>query len=216
MSLNLSDILALSIVIVALIAIVRFRYIHAVFTPFLLLMWVDLFQEAFSVIIIKLGYYNIYNFNIYLLVSSLIIAWQFYRWNLYRSKNLYHAILAVILLAYAVDEIWLTGFHNFNAYFHIFRSTLVVMLSINMINKVISTERGNLLRQPIFLICCAFVLFFTQIILEEVFWLYGKRLDQSFLFSLHHIIVWINPFCNLVFALAVLWMPRRIAFSLPY
>ncbi len=48
-----------------------------------------------------------------------------------------------------------------------------------------------------------------------MFWLYGLRFSKEFLMNVTTILIYINLFTNLVFALAVLWMPAKHRFSLP-
>lgn len=166
--------------------------------------------------IIRMGYYNIYNFNLFQLAESLLILWQFRQWQLFEKRGSHALFTGVFLAVYLADNFFLTGFHNFNSYFRIFYSFCIVLLSVRMLNYVLVTERDSLLKNPVFLICSAFVLFFTFATLTEVFWMYGTYLNKEFRTNLYKIVIWNNMFCNLIYALAVLWMPKRQAFSLPY
>lgn len=212
----LKEIFNSTILITAVIGVVRFRHISSDFFPFLLLTWIGAFNDITSLILVRNGMYNIYNFNAYQFIESLLIIWQFRRWQLFERDGPARIAYGLMTGVYLIDVCMLTGLHGFNSYFRIFYATVVVLLSVQMINKLLITERGNLLRQPAFLICCGFLLFFTFAILTEVFWLYGAYLNEGFRASLNSIVVWTNLFCNLTFALAVLWMPSRQAFSLPY
>jgi hypothetical protein len=50
----------------------------------------------------------------------------------------------------------------------------------------------------------------------EVFYLYGVNESHTFALKVYLIFNYINLFCNLIYALAALWMPTKMRFSLPY
>jgi hypothetical protein len=58
-------------------------------------------------------------------------------------------------------------------------------------------------------------LYFTFRILIRSFWLYGLRSSNEFLMRTFTIEIFINLICNLIIALAVLWMPRKLEYSRP-
>jgi hypothetical protein len=216
MSISLEEILTLTVLLPAIAGLIRIRQISPVYLPFLLVIWVGLINEIFSLIIISMGYYNIYNYNLHVLLETFLILWQFKNLKLFESKNAYRIIGLSLLVVYLADNLFFFGFHYFNSYFFIFRSVVIAFMSIHMINKLLITERENLLKHPVFLFCAAFVLFFTVSIITEVFWVYGKFLSKNFRLGMQFIFDWSNGTCNIVYLFAILWMPRRQAFTLPY
>jgi hypothetical protein len=66
-----------------------------------------------------------------------------------------------------------------------------------------------------FLICNAFIIYFTFKILVEAFWLYGVNESVNFQAMVFDISSYINVFTNLIYALAVLWMPMKRVFTMP-
>lgn len=209
-------ILILTVSLPAVAGLIRIKQISPVFLPFLLVIWVGFFNEVLSLIIISKGYYNIYNYNLWSLLTTFLILWQFKKLKLFDNNVTYRIIAGSLAGAYLIDNLFLTSFHSFNSYFFIFRSIVIVFMSIHMINKLLVTERGTLLKNPVFLFCAAFLLFFTATILTEVFWVYGKFLSRDFRLRMQHIFEWSNCISNIVYAFAILWMPRRQAFTLPY
>lgn len=216
MSYETQAILSLLIIVTAVIGLVRLKQISPVYLPFLSLIWIGTVNTISSQILLSNGYYNIYNYNTYQLFESFLILLQFRRWQLFEHKSWFNTLCVSFAVVYLVDIIFLTGFHSFNSYYCIFYATIIVLLSINMINKLLITERGNLLKHPIFLICSGFILFFTFNILTEIFLLYGDMASEEFSDSIHKIFLWASWICNLIYIFAILWMPRRHAFSLPY
>lgn len=209
-------ILAISVFVPAIAGLIRFRQISPVYFPFLIIMWLGAFNETLSQVIIYFGYYNIYNFNLYQIIEAFLILWFFYTVQLFPNRLTYNIIAFSFVVAYLIDNIFFSGFHYFNSHFRIFYSVVVVLMSIHLINQLLISERSNLLKHPVFLICAAFLLFFTLTIITEVFWVYGKHLSKVFRLGMQDIFAWSNGICNIIYAIAILWMPRRHSFSLPY
>jgi hypothetical protein len=206
-----------SIAIGAIIGCIRFRRIHPSYYPFLFIIWTGTINEIISTCLVLSGYYNIANFNIYNLVESLLATWLFYRWRLFDERpKFYHTLLLTFSISWLLDIIFISGFSHFNSYFRIFYSFILILMSINMINRMLFKERNNFLRNPIFLICSGFIIFYTLTVLTEAFFVYGLKLSLAFQANINNILMSANLFCNLIYALAILWMPRRQAFSLQY
>ncbi len=103
----------------------------------------------------------------------------------------------------------------FSSFFSIVSSFVLIFLAINQVNQLIIQEKRNLLKNSKFLICAGVLIFFTYKIMVESF--YVMKLDQStiFLSGIFNILVFVNLFVNLLFALATLWIPTRQRFTLP-
>lgn len=210
--------LNLFVLIPSLIGLLRFNKISREFYPFLLIVWLGCINEIFSIIIIRFGFYNIINFNIHLLFESLLLLWLFKNWHVFdRAKKIYHALIFIYLLSWIAETIFITKLSlAFTSYFRILYSFITVLLSVTVTNFLLMKEKGLLLKNSIFIICCAFLIFYTLTVLAEAFFAYGLKLGPGFTNSINHIIVFTNFFCNLIFALAILWMPKRQAFSLQF
>ena len=208
--------LNLSILVVGIIALVRFRYIPKQYMPFVVLIWVGSANEIISILLLSSGRYNIYNSMIYdLLELGLMLAF-FYRLKTFRAGLRWFYLLAILLPAlWIYDSFFLHTTNDFNALFGFIYATVIVFLSLTVINNlVIST--GNLLRHPVFLICVGFIIYYTYRIIIDVFWLYGFDYWPAFTSKLFRTHVFINLFCNLIYALAILWIQKKQAFSLQF
>ena len=84
-----------------------------------------------------------------------------------------------------------------------------------MINNLIIREK-ELLKHPVFWICIGVVVFFTYFILVEIFWIYGLSTNIQFGGKVYAILSWVNLICNLIYAVAILWMRKRQAFSVQF
>lgn len=216
MSYTVNIVFSFSILIAAVIAAVRFRRISPAYTPFILLIWLGTFNEAYSALVIKEGDSNAVNYNLYSLFEFLILVWQFQKWKLWGSNRYIFPVLAgAALLFWLVENFVLFSIHSFNSYFVMAFSYLLVLMSIRMINILVVRESGSLMKNASFLICLGLLGYFTYSVLLEAFWVYG--LSESYVFAdrIYAILVFVNLFANLIYALAILWIPTRPTFILP-
>ena len=216
MSLHAYSILTYSLAIAAIIGLVRFKNTSMVFLPFLLFLWTGLANEVASTITGKLIRNTAINNNIYVLLESCLIVWQFQRWGLFKDqKKLFPFLLAAFCTVWTVETLIIYKITAVSSYFRIFYSFVVVLMSINMINALIVNESRSLLKNAAFLICIGFIIFFTYKILVEIFWVYGLNGSKEFRNNVYSILRFINLFCNLIYALATLWVPRKQIFLMP-
>ena len=120
------------------------------------------------------------------------------------------------VLLWLIDCLFVGKFQSAISYYRIFYSLFIAILSIYVINDQINLEKRNLLKNSVFLICIAFVIYYTFNVVVGLFWLYGLQTSVSFQQGMVDIIIYLNLFANLTYALAVLWMPSKHRFSLPY
>ena len=76
-------------------------------------------------------------------------------------------------------------------------------------NKIIITETKALIKNPAFLTCVAFIIYFTYLALVEIFYIYGLSKDITFSVKMYAIMTAINLFTNLTYAMVILWIPRK-------
>lgn len=215
MSFLLSTIFSFSIGIAAVFGGVRFSKIDPAYYPFLFLVWASLANEIVSFVVMNYGHSNAVNSNLFLLFQALLITLQFRYWDLFkRQKMLFPLILIGLLLLWIWESFWYSSLFRFNSYFIIARSFLIILMSISMINKLIASERASLLKNACFLICFTMLTFFSVSVLVEIFWLYGLNKSSLFRIRVYTILAYINLFCNLTYALAMLWIPMRLRYIL--
>lgn len=199
-----------SIMIAAVIGLIRFNKIDPVYYPFIFCMWIAALNEIISFGLAKSGYYTIINNNLYVLAEALLITWQFKRWKFFdRHARIYSFTLLLIIIAWFLENISLSSIHKLGFYFRVLYAFIIVLMSIHTINGVIMNDRGRLLKNPIFLICGGYILFFTYKILVEAFWFYGIKISGTFSIDVYIIFTWINLFVNILFGIAVLCIPLK-------
>ena len=210
MSFSLSALFSFSVGIGVFIGWVRFKKADPVFIPFLLLLTIGLLNEIISLLLMYSGRSNAFNYNLYSLAEALIITWQFRKWGLFNSRPRFYNYLQILIpIGFAAEWWFFAGNRVYYSYFIIFYSLMIVLMSIYMINQLLFSIHGNLLREPVYLICMGFSIYFTYAVLVEAFWLYGLNESQPFRIGIYNILSFINLFTNLVFSFALLWTPLK-------
>ena len=213
----LSTILNSSILIGGAIALIRFGDIRKEYHPFIFLIWLGCVNETVSYISAVTQGTNVINSIIYDLCESLFLLWFFRNIQLFkRNRALFFGLIVLFVGLWVVESFFSKQFGSqFNSYFTITYSCSIVLLSITAINKLLFEER-EVVRNPTFLICMGMVIFFTYKIVVEMFWLYGLRESRSFRINVLIILMCVNFLCNLIYALAILWMRKKRAFTLQF
>ena len=217
MSFEVIVILSFSVLIAAGISFAKFSKIRSVYYPFIYVIWLASLNEIISYMMVRNGMYNIINSNIYCLLESLLLLWFFKNiGNFQFNKWMYHLLASGFVISWILDNfIFHSLTRDYSSWFIIVYSFPVVILGINAINRLLIKER-ELLRNPTFLICIGLIVFFTYRIVVEVFWVYGLQSSGSFANKVYNILSIINLLCNLIYALAILWMQKKQAFTLQY
>jgi len=216
MSFLLSVICSLSIGIAGLIAALRFGSIHPVYRPFIYYTWLAVANELLSTVMAKTIHSTAVNGNIYVLCEALLLVFQFRKWGLFeRYRFIYYALMALLGITWLLENLVIYNISQFSSWFRIEYSFILVLLSISILNRQILGDKGPLLKNPVALICMAFIIFYTYKVLFETFWLYGLSESRIFQSRIYMILNYINLFSNLIFALAVLWMPIKHRFTTP-
>jgi hypothetical protein len=217
MSYTLFVIFGFSISIAAVIGWVRVRKIDSAYFPFLYILWIGLATEIISYIVTHHGHSNSVLYNIYVLIEAILITWQFRRWQLFdRAKFLFVGLLASYAIFWSVECFYFQKIFVTASYFRLYYSAIIVLMSINVLNVQLMRESRNMFKDPVFLICIAFIIYYIYKVIVGIFRVWGLAASYSFEVHLDLIMPYVNLFANLIFALAVLWMPKKHRFLLQY
>ena len=196
--------------------LVRHRRIGSGYQPFFILIVVAVITEAINGYLIKVHHHsNAIPANIYALTECILIAWQFHVWGLLQSKKpLFYGLVILFFLGWVYENLVLGNITGFPPYFRFLYSFLIVLLSVNKINFMITHENRNLLRRPDFLICIGLIIFFIYKILYE--WAYQASLfgQSSITSNIIMLFGYFNALTNIIFAIAFLLIPARQKFTL--
>jgi len=216
MTIIFAFLLSQSILLPIITGLIRLRRIDKSYRPFFILLCIGFLTEVISFIMIQ-GYRdNTIPLNIYVLLEWTFIAWQFHNWGFLRQrKNWFYALLIFAALLWATENLIFKQIRHFSPYFLFFYSFLIVLLSVNKINFMITHDNRNLFRNPKFLICIGFIIYFIYMIVY--FWayevsLFGGKLEISI--TINFLMSYVNVFTNIIYAIAFLLIPAPQKFTL--
>lgn len=187
------------------------------FLPFIVLLGIGLLSEAIGWYFIFAYKNNLFIGNIYVFIESIVLLVQFSIWHNHKKqfKKLFFLGLIFVII-WGVDNFILHQITTVNSLFRVSYALAIVFLSIEQINFVLITERSNVLLNARFLISIAFVIYYTYKSVFEVFYMINVRMSNNFYYALFNILISVNLFTNLLFAFAVLCIPKKQKFTLPF
>lgn len=204
-----------SIVITAFIAAVRYKAIDKNFQPFIFFIWLGLLNETLSLVLIYTKGSNTVNSNIYVLFETIIILSQFYYWETL-SQNLYHCFLLIAFIIWIADNVIWHRVSGNNSVFRIAYSILIIICSIKQVNRLVTFERVTLIKNPVFLICTAFLMYYSCKAFIEVFNAWHLQVTRVFSRNIFTILYFADFVSNIIYAIALLCTPRKQIFTMPY
>jgi hypothetical protein len=206
-----------SIFIAGFLALIRFPKINRVYYPFLICVWVACINEPLSLLLVNHNQNTIINNNVYVLIEGVLLTVFFKNLGLFKNdKKLFYLIIFGLILEWLFENLILHKITSYNIYGRIIYSFIIVFMSLNILNKQIAFGTKNIFKNSTFLLCLSFILYFLYKVVVYAFWIYGESSSHTFLLKLFSIMIYVNLLSNLIYALAVLWMPRKIGYTLPY
>jgi len=206
--------LSFSILIPGIIAAVSFKKIHSRYHPFLICLWIGCLNEGLSFLLILNRTHTTINNNIYVLLEAILLSWYFRRAGMLKMRSFY-LIVGILLLFWTAEDFIFKPITESSPYFRIGASMLIVVLSIELINREFSIARSFLLKNADFLLCCCFIIYFAYRALIQAFIIYGVTRDIHFLQKIYIILYYVNLGVNLMYSIAIVCMPRKLRFILP-
>ncbi len=206
-----------SIIIPVIIVLFLKKWESKTFLPFSILLGIGLLAEAIGWYCTYVYKNNLINGNIYVLIESIVLLVQFSVWHNQKKQAKKLSFLGLVfVMIWVVDNFILHQITTVNSLFRVSYALAIVFLSIEQINFVLVTERNNVLLNARFLLCTAFVIFYTYKSVFEVFYMIDVKMSNNFYYALFNILLSINLFTNLLFAFAVSCIPKKQKFTLPF
>lgn len=179
-------------------------------------MVIGFITEIISFVLIQ-GFHttNAIPVNIYVLVEWTLIAWQFHVWGFLRQrKRAFYGLLAVGALLWIAENLVFGKITQVVPYFRFFYFFLIVLISVNEINFMITHYNRNLFRNPKFLICIGFIIYFLYMIVY--FWAYQVSVfgKSGIITVVVFLMAYINALTNIIYAIAFLMIPASVKFTL--
>lgn len=210
MSLDISLLLSCTVLIPLIMGLLRVNRVRASYQPFLLFLLLAFTSEVVGYVSAKLTRSNMLSSNIYTLLEAGLILYQFYTWGFLKKRpRLMIALVGAYLLIWSWENIAMGQLcENFCSYFVVLYSLVTVLLCINEINSLITAWSGNLFMHSKFLICTGFIIIGVYSLITEGTMLIDP--ENSFVINkIFTLYVFINAFVNIVYAIAVYFMPVR-------
>ncbi len=207
--------LTFSIALPGIAGIIRFRQILWDYYPFLFLIFLGLANELVSIISIHISGTNAINGNVYVLLEYILLLYQFLKWNSLTIRMLRLMAIAGILL-WITDNFIFSQIVQNNSLFRSCYSLAIVFLSIDRLNKLLIYEKGALLKNATFLICVTFLIYYGCKAFVEAFNAFHLGLSHMILWNLWIILYFVSAIANIFYAIAILCIPRKREFILPY
>lgn len=200
------------------VALFRWRRIDKTYYPFFVLLALGVVTELLSFWVIQervssnawIFSSNAWIVNIYGLLEYALIVLQFYRWRGFRMGMGFYLLQSGSLLVWIVCNLVFFHLGDYDLPLHrILSSFVIVILSINEINRMIIHESGHLYKNARFVICLGFIIFFLYYILYEGAFLVGKTDKSQVSIDIIHLFNKVNAFVNGLYLVAVILIPRK-------
>jgi hypothetical protein len=206
-------ILSLSIIFAAILGVIRFRKIDAAYHPFIYFTWVSVLVEVVVFIVLCYQLQNLAGifYNLFALAEFYLLTLMFYNWGLFkRKKSIFIFIVTLSVLLY-ISTLGIRGYYKVNYLARIVNSFALIFFGISAFNKMILNERKNIFKNAKFWICIGMVIYYTYFILvntQQLSFL-GMDFTTAFESKIFQINVYANVLVNLLYAVAVIWIPTK-------
>lgn len=199
------------------VALIRWKAVDRIYRPVFILLCLGATNEMISDFFRKKFHTNAPSANIYTLFETIIYLWIFSRLGSLKGKKNLTLLLGVLtLVTWLADGLFIDDISkDYFSYSNICHGFMVTLLSISSMNEILLTEK-QITTSSMFWVFIGTIVFNTYLIIVEMFWIYGLHSINQFAGSVYSIQSWVDVFCNLIFAMAILWMPRKQAYSLQF
>ena len=204
---TVNAILSLWLGVPAVIGWCRYKKTGPAYLPFLVLLSLGFVNEVVSLVTVRVYKTNMVNYNLFSLAEGALLLWQFYRWKVFGRRWLYLGLQAGLLLLWLWEGFVLHNLSVATSFHLIAYATVVVVLSIELLNRLIYFEPFGLYRNARYLISLGLIIFFVYSVISETFWLYGLDDKPGLRLYVLTIRLVVNFFANLIFTVAVICIP---------
>ncbi|MBG9377541.1 hypothetical protein I5907_14955 [Panacibacter sp. DH6] len=201
---TVSFILSLSILFPIIAWIVRLNTIPKAYYPLIYMLAAGLIVELISF----RSKNNAIATNLYVLAEFILFCWLFYNLKQVLSKRKWlYALMLPFILMWIFECILLRKLDSFDIYYRILYPFALVLLAVNQLNYLIINDRHEMILNPLFILCCAMIIYFSYKCLIEIFYMYAHdSVVGNAIFSIH---IYINVLFNILLTLVVICLPKK-------
>jgi hypothetical protein len=208
---------SITIAVPAIIGLFRYKNIDKRYRPFIWICCLYTLNEIFMFVLIRQHIYTFVSYNIVVPVVCSLYLLLFKGWGLFAGKKFWLVGIFVMLMLIWITDHFLIDGYRLNVRTHYFRvcfSLTLVLMAVHTINRLIVTEKSNLVYNSRFLICISLVVYYTYRILLDAFSL--KGMSEHFLMQLGDFNRYLLISLNLIFGLAALWIPVKKNYTIQF
>jgi hypothetical protein len=205
-----SYILSATILLPFTMILLRLKQIHWSYFPFSFLLILGVITELINFFIVNDFGSTFIVFNIYLLLETVIVLFQFCAWGFLRKKPTLFGILLAFYISFWIIEnfVWNDISTEWCSRFVVLFSSTIVLLSIHQMNSIIVSYSGSLFTNSCFLICTTFIITGIYGLITEGVMMIDPRYS-SITKEIYPYFIYINAFINIIYAFAVYYIPVR-------
>ena len=204
-----------SISIPAIAGLIRYWNIDRKYQPFIWIIWLGFINEIVSYLITRANITNSVNSNVYGCCEMVLMLIFFKRFSLFdNAKYLFWGLMSLFGALWIVENLVVYSLYRFSSFYFMATFFTYVLMSISLINRMIVSNERSFGRSAIFMILIGFIVFNTYGLLVEIFWLYGLQASRQFVKDVYGILVFVNLAVNLLYTVAIIWIPRKPEFTL--
>jgi hypothetical protein len=211
-SFEFSLLMSYSILIPALIGIFRFTSIHSDDKPLLAIIWLGALNDLLSILFIYRHNSNTVNGNIYVLIEALLFTFMFYRWKRFSFQR-FLLLTSLLTAVWFIDNLILHTLATTNSGFRVLASFVLGFFAVSMINNLL-LQRIQIFKHGRFLLCLGMLLLYSYKAFAEVFYSIPFQMTPRFYQNVFGVLVVMNFIANLLYAFAVLCLPKKPAYIL--
>jgi len=213
---TLSIFLNHSIILAAILSLIRYNLIKRSYYPFIFLIWLGLVNESISLLLAYSTGNNALNSNVFVVLEYFTILYQFYKWNAGDGGRKYFVLACLGVMIWITDNFIINAITQNNSLFRACSSFIIVFLTVRQLSKIIVFRRGILLKNAMFIICITFLFYFSCKAFVESLNAFHLGLSRGVLWNLWVMLYFVNFISNLLYAIAVLCIPMKHKFISQY
>ncbi len=175
--------------------------------------WAGLANESTSYYLIMNRGNNMISSNIYTLIEFGLFLWFFYGLS-NRKAHTYWLLGFSGITLWIADNIFMHDVDGDNTVFRVLSFAIILLLSMNKISRVILNEQKQPYKKTDLLLCISFFMYYTYQGFVTIFNMFPIGVSTEFYTRLWLILAITNLITNIVYTVAILWIPKQQPYTL--
>ncbi|AFD06987.1 hypothetical protein [Solitalea canadensis] len=213
MSLTLNDINTISLCIALLTGLYKINRIEITNRVIVYYIAYTLVNDILGILFQSLFNNNLILINFYVIINFVLLTTQFRLWKLFENARVtFWGLNIIVISIWVIESLLNRNLFVLNNYSWAVSAFLLVILSIQQINKILFKEKGIILINYKILVSLGVVLIHLLYCLIALFINFKFNASNAFYMSVLKLHTPISIAVNILFAYAILQMPERKKF----